>query len=472
MKENSICEAKPKIILPLDDCFRPLALWNRNFSSAVEATKSEVPLVVAVERGDGSRSKFLTCVFPDEHRSAAQNLLYAERLVKMLLWTRGGYKVYVGGPAKIGEFIKKVYSRTGARSFDWNFMGRTVYEKSFRVIITTADKVPPAREKSVALGRHLDGCRIGFDLGASDRKVSGVVDGEPVFSEEVAWEPGKQKDTRYHYHEIMSGLHRAAARMPRVDAIGGSSAGVIIDNRVMVASLFRGVPPRLYKRQVTSIFLKIKEEWGVPFEVANDGEVTALAASMSLNVNSVLGVALGSSQAGGYVNLEGHITNWLNELAFTPVDLNPRAPVDEWSGDGGCGVQYFSQVAVVRLAEKAGIELSPSLTPAEKLRSVQELLAKGDERANKVFETTGAYLGYGIAHYADFYDLRHVLILGRVTSGEGGPIILDRAREVLAVEFPELSRRLKLHLPDEENRRVGQSIAAASLPQVRRGKGR
>ncbi len=469
MSQDTICEAKPKISLPLDDCFRPLALWNRNFSRAVEASGKPVPLVVAVERGDGSRSKFLCCVFPEDHFSAGENLLFAERLVKTLLWTRGGYKVYVGGPPKVGLFIKRVYSRAGAREFDWSFMGPTVSERPFQVIVTSAQKVPPARERSVPLGRHLNGCRIGFDLGASDRKVSAVIEGEAVFSEEVVWEPAKQKDTSYHYHEIMSALHRAAARMPRVDAIGGSSAGVIIDNRVMVASLFRGVPRGRFKEHVTGIFLRMRKDWRVPFEVVNDGEVTALAASMSLDVNSVLGVALGSSQAGGYVNSEGHITNWLNELAFVPVDVNPRAPVDEWSGDSGCGVQYFSQVAVIRLAEKAGIDLEPSLSPAEKLASVQELLAKGDERAGSVFETIGAYLGYGIAHYADFYDLGHVLILGRVTSGEGGPLILRRAREVLTLEFPELTRRIKIHLPDEKSRRVGQSIAAASLPRVRAG---
>jgi predicted NBD/HSP70 family sugar kinase len=335
-----------------------------------------------------------------------------------------------------------------------------------------ADKVPSAKEKTVALGRHLDGCRIGFDLGASDRKVSAVIGGEPVFSEEVVWEPGKQTDTRYHFHEVMSAFHRAAARMPRVDAIGGSSAGVIINNRVMVASLFRGIPRRLFKRTVTSIFLRMTDAWGVPFEVVNDGEVTALAASMSLNINSVLGISLGSSLAGGYVTANGCITNWLNELAFTPVDYSPVAPVDEWSGDSGCGVQYFSQVAVVRLAAKAGIEIEQNQAPSEKLESVQGLLAKGDKRAKRVFETIGGYLGYSVAHWADFYDLEHVLVLGRVTSGEGGPIILEKARQVLRVEFPKLASKIVLHLPDEKSRRVGQSIAAASLPQIRTRKGK
>jgi predicted NBD/HSP70 family sugar kinase len=144
--------------------------------------------------------------------------------------------------------------------------------------------------------------------------------------------------------------------------------------------------------------------------------------------------------------------------------LDPQAPVDEWSGDRGVGANYFSQQAVFRLAPVAGITLDPKLGPAEKLKSVQELLHRGDERARLIFETIGCYVGYGVAHYADFYELRHVLILGRVTSGEGGTIIMKRAREVLRTEFPQLAAKVALHLPDESTRRVGQAVAAASLP--------
>jgi hypothetical protein len=78
----------------------------------------------------------------------------------------------------------------------------------------------------------------------------------------------------------------------------------------------------------------------------------------------------------------------------------------------------------------------------------------------------GVYLGYAIAHYADCYDFRHVLVLGRVTSGPGGAILLQWAQRVLEAEFPELRPRLTLHLPDELGRRVGQAVAAASLPAL------
>ena len=460
--------AKPKVMPPLDESFRPAALANRAFRAAVE--KSGRPavggLVIGLERGDGTRSRHETRVFADDHPMASLNLPYAERLVKFLLWQKGGWKVTIGGPRAIGEHIRATYSPDGARAFDWEFMGATTYERPFEVVVTEPDAVPPAREVSISLGRHLDGCRIGFDLGASDRKVAAVIHGRSVFTEEVVWDPRGRSDPQYHYDQIMDGLRRAAARMPRVDAIGGSSAGVIINSRPMVASLFRGVPRDKFETDVKSIFLRMRDEWGVPFEVANDGDVTALAGAMSLDDSRVLGMAMGSSEAAGYVNEDGNITGWLNELAFAPIDYNPTAPADEWSGDVGCGVQYLTQQAVFRLAGPVGIVLDESETLAARLESVQKLLQAGDERARRIWETIGCYTGYAIAHYADFYAIRHMLILGRVTSGDGGPIILEKANEVLGAEFPELLSAMELHLPDEKTRRIGQAVAAASLPAI------
>lgn len=457
--------ASPGIVPPLEPDFRPMSLANKAFLGHVRSSGKATPLLIGLERGDGSLSVCETLVSEDP-ADAEANVNYAERLVKFLLWQRGGWKIIVGGPSHIGNHIREAYAPTGKCSFDADLMGG-VYEKPFTVDVTDASSVPPAREDTAPLGRHLEGCRIGFDLGASDRKVAAVIDGEPVFSEEVVWNPRDQSDPTYHHDEIMAGLKRAAAHLPRVDAIGGSSAGIYINNRVMVASLFRGVPGSLFESKVKDLFINMRKEWGgIPLDVVNDGEVTALAGSMSLGDNAVLGIALGSSEAGGYVNPEGNITGWLNELAFVPVDINPRAPVDEWSGDYGCGVQYFSQQAVFRLALVAGIDLDDSLTPAAKLEAVQELHETGDERARRIWETIGVYLGYGIAHYADFYDLRHVLILGRVTSGVGGGILLQKAREVLKAEFPNLARQVQLHLPDESSRRVGQAVAAASLPEI------
>jgi predicted NBD/HSP70 family sugar kinase len=453
----------PAIAPPLDPGFRPASLANRAFSEAVAASGAGAPLVLGLERGDGSVSRFETAVFPDGHPRAEANLPYVERLLKFLLWQRGACTVHVGGPASVAAYLQDCYRDGGARDFDYRFMGGSVYEKPFTILSCEPGAVPSENETTRPLGRHLEGCRIGFDLGASDRKVSAVIDGEAVYSEEVIWEPVKQTDPAYHYREVMASLQAAAAKMPRVDAIGGSSAGVYVNNRAMVASLFRGIPRDRF-HEVRDMFLRMGKELGVPFDVVNDGEVTALAGSMSLGDNGVLGVALGSSEAGGYVTLDGNITGWLNELAFCPVDYSPTAPLDEWSGDVGVGAKYFSQQCVFRLAPKAGIELPTGCTDAEKLKFVQEKLAAGHEGARQIWESMGVYMGYAIAHYAVFYAIKHVLILGRCTSGSGGDLILNGAMDVLRREFPEIAAAVNIQLPDEKSRRVGQSIAAASLP--------
>ena len=455
----------PKCVPPLEPGFRPAVLANRAFREEVAASGQGTPLIIGLARSDGAFSRYETVAFPDGHPRAGANLTYAERIVKFLLWARGGWKVLIGGPGGIAAHIARVYAPDGARRFDYHFMGAQVYGRPFTVVCCRPDEVPPSREGGQPLGRHLDGCRIGFDLGASDVKVSAVVDGQAVFSEEIVWEPTGQTDPSYHYDHIVSALKLAQAMLPRLDAIGGSSAGVFVDNRPMVASLFRGIPAERYD-EIREMFLRIRAEFGVPLEVVNDGDVTALAGAMSLEDTGVLGIALGSSEAGGYVNLDGAITGWLNELAFAPVDYSPAAAVDEWSGDAGVGALYFSQQCVFRLAPVVGIDLPAEATKAEKLKHVQAYLEAGHDGAMQIWESIGVFLGYGIAHYADFYDLKHVLILGRVTSGRGGPLILEGTKAVLASEFPELAARINIQLPDEKSRRVGQSIAAASLPAV------
>ncbi|GAB4439993.1 MAG: hypothetical protein Kow0031_21890 [Anaerolineae bacterium] len=455
----------PQITPPLDPDFRPAVLANRHFQQTVAASGAGVPLIIALERAGGVVSRFGTVVYPDDHPNAADNLPYVERVVKFLLWQRGGWKVTLGESAAIAEHLRRVYAPAGERAFDHDFMGRTVYEQPFTVVSCPIGDVPPANETGQPLGRNLDGYRIGFDLGASDRKVSAVVNGEAIFSEEVVWQPRQNSDPGYHYREIVAALKSAQAKMPRLDAIGGSSAGIYVNNRPMVASLFRGIPADRFG-EIRSMFQRIRDEFGVPLEVVNDGDVTALAGSMSLEDNEVLGVALGSSEAVGYVDDDGHITGWLNELAFAPIDYQPNAPADEWSGDKGVGALYFSQQAVFRLAPLVGIELPAGVPDADKLKHVQQLLEAGHEGAAKIWQTIGVYLGYGIAHYADFYHLRHVLILGRVTSGRGGPLILEHAQRVLQTEFSTLAETVKIQLPDEKSRRVGQSIAAASLPAL------
>jgi predicted NBD/HSP70 family sugar kinase len=457
----------PRIAPVLDQAFRPAVLANRAFRE--NARPHAVPVQIALERADGSVSRHETWVFPAGHPQAPANLIYLERLLKFLLWSRGGWRSYLAGPSDLGQQLQRHYRESATGKFDAGIMGEKIYEQPFEVVMTTAGELPAQRESAAPLGRHWEGCRLGFDLGASDRKVAAVLQGQCVFSEEVVWNPVAQPDPQWHFDQIMDSLKRAAAHLPSVDAIGGSAAGVYVNNRVKVASLFRGVPPDLFNRRVKDLFLELKRTWGgIPFEVVNDGEVTALAGSMAIGQNAVLGIALGSSQAAGYVTPEGNITSWLNELAFAPIDYNPAAPRDEWSGDPGCGAPYLSQQAVERLLGPAGIELDAALPLPEKLKHVQSLMLRGDERARKIYQTIGTYLGYALAHYADFYDFKHVLLLGRVTSGRGGDVIIAGAKEVLCAEFPELAGRIAFHFPDEMAKRHGQAVAAASLPALKR----
>ncbi len=467
MRNRGLSLVAPRITPVLDPAFRPPVLTNRAFRALVRTTGEPVPVAVALEQADGSVFRFATEVLPAGHPQADGNFLFCERWLKFLLWSRGGFRIHVAGPPALVAALQHHYTETAAGRFDAEIMGQRIYERPFAILPCRPGDLPPERATTQPLGRHLNGCRIGFDLGGSDRKVAAVRDGRVVFTEEVVWDPIQQPDPQYHFEGIMDSLKRAATHLPRVDAIGGSAAGVYVNNRVKVASLFRGVPPDLFNLRVKDLFLELRRTWSnVPLEVVNDGEVTALAGSMALNDNAVLGIALGTSTAGGYVTPEGNITSWLNELAFVPADYNPRAAVDEWSGDYGIGAKYFSQQAVGRLVEVAGIDVPADRPLPEVLKHVQDLMSQGDYRARNLYATLGTYLGYMIAHLADFYEFRHLLILGRVTSGPGGDLILAGARAVLAAEFPDLARRIALHTPDEKEKRHGQAIAAASLPVV------
>ncbi len=444
----------------LDPEFMPLMRFNRAFLAGAKK-----PVGIAVERAGGQMASCRTFIHGTPEMAEADHY-YIERIVKTILWMKGGFKIYVSGDQGTCDYLKSVYCAKGQQEFDWDYMAN-VFEHPFEVVLV--DEIPQPKDDPKAIGGHLGGCRIGFDAGGSDRKVSAVIDGETVYSEEVVWFPKINADPDYHYDGIVAALKSAAEHMPRVDAVGVSSAGVFINNRTMNASLFLKVPKEIYDEKVKDIYIRaITDTFGdVPYCVINDGDVSALAGAMSLNDNSVLGIAMGTSEAVGYVDEEGRITGWLNELAFVPVDAQPDAMRDEWSGDIGCGVKYFSQDGVIKLAPRAGIELEESLSPAEKLKVVQKLMAEDDPRAAKVYESIGVYLGHTLAYYYELYGCRHVLLLGRVMSGKGGDLILDTAKRVLADEYPELTGKMLPELPDEKFRRVGQSMAAASLPEIK-----
>ena len=446
-----------------DKNYYPMIVKLNEFKEEVKNSENK-PFKICVERNKGYNFIYELDIFANEDKRE-ENYAIVERLIKTILWVAGGYKIYLLGDDYLYERIKADYTLSGARAFDVKFMSG-VYETDFVVVKADEKSFPERKSCSLKVGGHLDGCRIGFDAGGSDRKVSAVIDGKVVYSEEVVWFPKINSDWHYQYDGIMESMKTAASKMPRVDAIGVSSAGVYVDNKIMVASLFLKVPEDDFEKHVKTMYMDIAKEIGAPIEVANDGDVTALAGAMDLKDNSVLGIAMGTSEAVGYINGEGCLEGWLNELAFAPVDFNKDAMVDEWSGDYGCGVKYFSQDSVIKLAENAGFKFEEGLSPAEKLKVIQKLMAEGDEMAKNIYDCIGIYLGYTIAYYSEFYGIKHALLLGRVTSGKGGDIILNRAIEVIKNEFPKYSN-IKLQMPDESNKRVGQSIAAASLPEIK-----
>ena len=443
----------------LDPGFIPFGVWMDAYLK-----NAKKPIAIAVERDKGQVSVRHTFIHGTPEMAQA-DYRYVERMVKFLLWSIGGFKVYICGAPEIARQMKLDYSVNGKRAFDFDFFHK-LYEVDLEIIDLPLEDCPAANESSQPLGGHMDGCRIGFDAGGSDRKVSAVIDGECVYSEEVIWFPKLNEDPDYHYEHILEAFKTAASKMPRVDAIGVSSAGDYIDNEPRVASLFIKVPRENWAK-VKTIYTRAAAAIGnVPLVVANDGDVSALAGAIGLDAGKLMGLAMGTSEAVGYVDADKNVLGWINELAFAPVDLQAGAMQDEWSTDYGVGCKYFSQDAVIKLCPTAGIELPEELSLAEKLKFVQKLMEADDPRAQAIFETIGAYFAYTMVLYSQFYDLDYMMLMGRVMSGKGGDTILKVCNDILAEEYPALAAKCKVTLPDEKMRRVGQAVAAASLPKI------
>ena len=445
----------------LDPGFIPFGVWVESYRKGAEK-----PIAIAIERNEGQVSVHHTKIHGTAQMAEA-DYRYVERYVKFLLWSIGGFRVSVCGCSDLTKRLQKAYTAVGERAFDYDFFQK-LYERELEIIDLPLDQCPASNESPRPIGGHTDGCRIGFDAGGSDRKVSAVIDGECVYSEEVVWHPKTNPDPTYQYEGILASFRTAASKMPRVDAIGVSSAGVFIGNAPMISSIFYCVPRDRWD-EVKTVFDRAAAAIGdVPIVVANDGDVSALAGAMGMGCGSIMGLAMGTSEAVGYVDKDQQVLGWINELAFAPVDLSEDAMQDEWSTDFGVGCKYFSQDAVIKLAPRAGIELDAKLTPAEKLKVVQALMAEDDPRAAKVFADIGKYLAYTVVLYSQFYDIHHLMLLGRVMSGKGGDLILSTCNAVLEAEYPTLHKKVEVMLPDEKTRRVGQSAAAASLPALKK----
>ena len=427
-------------------------------------------VAVAWEREDGNVYRYDITLPKRIHPAMLPGVRHlVERVVKFVLWAAGGWKLYLAGPDAIVKPIARDYTKKGARAFDYAFFA-DLYGRPFEVVITTLKKMPSSKEREVVVKNNVNGCRIGFDLGASDFKISALKRGKVVFSKEFPWDPRNQPDPEYHYEKLSAGLEEAAAALGgKVDAIGGSTAGTLVGKRLGPASLIRAVLEKNpgKKDVARSLFTRIEDEWQCPFEVFNDGDVTALAGAITMKRNGILGVAMGSSEAVGYINQKGALTGRISELAFAPVDLNPNAPKDEWSGDAGVGAMYFSQQAADHLARSFGMKFPKTMKLPERLKMVQAAMEKREEVALKVYLMIGRYLANAAAWYHEFYDFSNLMILGRVTSGFGGDIILNTARMGLEAIDPALAEQIEIFMPDEKARRLGQSVAAAQIPEVK-----
>ena len=441
----------------LDRKFVPILRFNEAFLKTASRAVS-----IAIERGEKQVSQISTYVH-DSSTHAEADAYYLERLVKFELWLRGGFKIYVKGPKSSYESLKKAFSPEGSRAFDAEFFGG-LYQRDFEVV--SCDELPEPFEIKKSVGGHFDGCRIGVDFGGSDYKVAAVIDGKVVYNNETVWNPKINSDPDYHFNGAVSAMKEAKDHLPHVDAIGISSAGLISGNRILAAQLFQMVPKELFDEKSRDTYIRAVKEIGdgIPFEVANDGDVAALAAAIGLQKNNVLGLAMGTSYIGGFIDKDGNLSNWISELAFAPMDASPNAAMDDWTKDIGVGVQYFCQEAVIKLSKAAGISLDGYETPAEKLKVAQNLLDESHAGATAIFRTIGCYLGHTVPFYFEKYKADSILLLGRVVSGKGGDIILETANQVLKEEYPDLV--VELLLPDEKTRRMGQSVAAASLPKI------
>ena len=442
------------------------ALW-----SVYDGIGSKADVVaVAWEREDGKVNRY---DFPIPQRLDPQAAKFVthvvDRIAKFVLWANGGWKLHIAGPEQIVAPVAKAYTKRGKRKFDYDFFS-SIYSRPVEAAVVPMRKMPEAGEKRTIVKTVADGCRIGFDLGASDFKISALNRGKVVFSQEFPWDPRNHADPEYHYSKLTEGLKAAAEALPRVDAIGGSTAGVLVGQKMGIASLFRAVKEKNPSKfeEAQNLFFRIEKDWGVPFEVYNDGDVTALAGAISMKRKGILGIAMGSSEAVGYVDMKGAMTGRISELAFAPVDMNPKAPRDEWSGDAGVGAMYFSQQAVNWLAQDFGFRFPKSMALPERLKTVQAAMEKGDGRALKVYIQIGRYLAHAIPWYNEFYDYENLMILGRVTSGLGGEVVLETAKTVLGDVYPEWAEKIDVFMPDEKTRRLGQSVAAAQIPTIRK----
>jgi len=483
---------EPAIKAPLDEGFAPVVLAKRKYREAAKDCADT--LSWALVRADGCARGELK-MFPEGDSRYQAGIILAGIMVQETLWRCGAASMQLAGPAKACEAMKTAYSKGGAYAFEAETMPKCngTPDKEFEVsIVDSADKLPAQKDTPQTCGKEANGCRLAFDLGKSDIKTVAIKDGEVLDSMETEWDV-TNPDPQYHFDAIVAAMkgtiERAKAKgFGDIQAVGGSATGTVsADSEATWCDIFPNVPPDVYKEKVVDIFKRIAKEVAgdVPLKVINDGEVTALAAVQKIGVDKigggVMGISMGSSEGGGYANKDGNLMGWFNELCYMKLDMNPDAPTDPWTKENhrGTSHMYLGQRGATKNAHKV-VEVPENYVyphadmctikhedHAQCLKLIQAGVKK-DETKDKVmdlYKTCGVYLGYGLAMYQESYDIENVMILGRVSKGEGGDLMLKTASEVLEKEFPN-NPKITFHVADEKFKAVGQCIAAAALPPL------
>jgi len=476
--------SRPAVPAPLDPNFSPLVLGKRQYMLATKDCADE--LQWALPRADGC-GRYTLKVFPEGHEDIEASIYLAGVLIQEMLWQRSASELLLAGPPAICEALSKAFAEGGAYEFEASSMPNVCGTPAnpFGVKIVAVADLPEAKDTPQVCGKDANGCRLAFDLGKSDIKVVAVKDNEVLYSKETEWDV-TNPDPDYHYEAIKAAMQLGKDALPQIDAIGGSATGTVSgNNEATWCDIFPNVPPDVYKEKVVNIFQRLAKDLAgdVPLKVINDGEVTALAAVQKIKAGNVMGISMGSSEGGGYANSDGNLLGWINELCYMKLDLNPLAPRDPWSKGAHTGLShmYLGQRGATKLAAKAGVEGKEELmyphpemctirheNHAQCLKLIQKAMTDpaSEPQCRKLYETVGVYLGYGLAQYCEFYKIDHVMILGRVSKGVGGDLMLAVAKSVLEKEFPEYAG-IQFHTADDHFKAVGQCIAAAALPEIK-----
>jgi len=472
---------RPKIPAPLDPNFAPLVLAKKNYLKFVAGTPHFVEW--ALPRANGC-ARYKLPVFADSHEDMEASVYLAGVLIQEMIWQRSASSLILAGPPKQCELLKAAFSTGGAYEYEIKSMPNVcgTPDAVFGVTICKAEELPAAKDTPQEMGKDASGCRLAFDLGKSDIKTVAVKDGEVVYSKETEWDV-TNVDPDYHFKAIVDALQLAKATLPKVDAVGGSATGTVSGaNEATWCDIFPNVPADVYKAKVVDIFIRMAKEVAgdVPLKVINDGEVTALAAVQKIGKGNILGISMGSSEGGGYADKDGNLNGWINEMCYIKLDMNPEAPTDPWTKGYHRGIShlYLGQRGATKLAAKAGVQVPDNYVfphpdmctikhedHAQCLKAIQKAMADPaqEPQVRKLYETVGVYLGYGLAQYSEFYKIDHVMILGRVSKGAGGDLVLEVAKKVLMAEFPQYGH-IQFHTADDHFKAVGQCIAAAALP--------